>query len=96
MTDRGLRLVKQIAKEKGIKGEINISNAKGKRFNIRVDGKLINFGSYPFSKYGAYIDHHDDDIRNAWRARHSKIMVDGKPAYLNKFSPEYYSWHLLW
>jgi hypothetical protein len=97
MSDRGLRLVKQIAKEKGIKGDINISNAKGKRFNIRVDGKLINFGSYPYSKYGAYIDHRDEDIRNAWRARHEKILLkDGKPAYKDKHSAEFYSYHLLW
>jgi hypothetical protein len=96
MSDRGLRIVKQIAKQKGINGEINISNAKGKRFSIRVDGKLINFGSYPYSKYGAYIDHHDEDIRNAWRARHKGILKGGNPAYLDKSSPEFYSWNLLW
>ena len=60
------------------------------------NNKTINFGLWPFSANGTYIDHHDNKIRDAWRARHSKIMKDGKTAYLDKSSPEYYSWNLLW
>lgn len=96
MNNRGLDVVRDIAKKKGIKGDINISNAKSKRFNIRVDGVLINFGLWPYSGNGTFIDHHDKNIREAWRARHSKIMKNGKPAYLDKSSPEFYSWNLLW
>jgi hypothetical protein len=96
MNNRGLDVVRDIAKNKGIKGDINISNAKGKRFNIRVDGVLINFGLWPYSGNGAFIDHRNKDIRDAWRSRHSKIMKNGKPAYLDKTSPEFYSWNLLW
>lgn len=96
MDDRKLNIVREIAKKKGIKEEINISNVKGKRFSIKYKGRLINFGSYPFKRDGSFIDHNNNDIRKAWRARHSKILIDGKPAYKDKSSPEYYSWNLLW
>jgi hypothetical protein len=97
--DRLLSKAKTIAKNKKIDNwdTLAISNAKGKRFSIRSpDGKLINFGLFPFSGNGTFIDHNDDKIRDAWRARHSKIMKGGKLAYKDKSSPEYYSWNILW
>lgn len=94
---RKLSTVKRIAKELGIEGKIENSDKKNKRFKITLsNGKIIHFGLYPFSGKGAFIDHHDEDIRKAWKARHSKILKDGEPAYKNKNSPEYYSWNLLW
>lgn len=97
MQERGLQIVKNIAKNIGIDGDIKVSSRKGKRFMItRPDGKLIHFGLYPFTGEGTYIDHGDDKIRKNWRARHKKILKDGKPAYKNKDSPEFYSWNLLW
>ncbi len=94
--DRRLGMVQRVAKNMGITDDIEISRAKGKRFSvISPSGKKINFGSYPF-KNGTFIDHGDEKIRTAWRARHRSILKDGKPAYLNKESAEYYSWHLLW
>ena len=95
-SDRGLAIVRKIAKKKRITGEINISNIKNKRFNIIVNGKIIHFGLYPFAGKGTYIDHKDKKIKKAWQARHEKILKNGKPAYLDKTSPEYYSYHLLW
>lgn len=94
--NRKLQIVRNIAKKKGIIGEINISKAKGKRFQIIVNNKTINFGLWPYNGHGAFIDHHDEKIRKAWKARHQKILKDGKPAYKNKLSPEYYSYNLLW
>lgn len=93
MDDRKLKLVREIAKKKGIKEEINISNAKNKRFSVKYNGKLINFGGWPAN---TYIDHANNDIREAWRARHKKIMKNNKPAYLQKDSAEWWSWNLLW
>ena len=94
--DRNLSVVRDKAKKLNIDASsIKISNNKNKRFQILVNGKTINFGLYPF-KNGTYIDHHDDKLRAAYRARHSKILKDGKPAYLNPESPSYYSWNLLW
>lgn len=97
--DRSLAIVKDIAKKKKIQNweTLHVAEAKSKRFSIMSpSGKKINFGLWPFSGEGAYIDHRDNKIRDAWRARHSKILKGGKPAYLDKESPEYYSWHLLW
>ena len=76
---------------------LKLSTRKNKRFMIlSPSGKYIHFGLYPYKGKGAFIDHLDKDIRNAWRARHSKILKDGKPAYLNPESPEFYSWNILW
>lgn len=75
---------------------LGYSTRKGKRFFVDIGDptiKSIHFGS----KGGqTFIDHKDEKKRKAWRARHSKIMKDGKPAYKNKDSPEFYSWNLLW
>jgi hypothetical protein len=73
------------------------SKAKDKRFSIiSPSGKKINFGLFPFKGKGSFLDHKDIKIKEAWQARHRKIMKDGKPAYLNKESADYYSWNILW
>jgi hypothetical protein len=93
--DRQLLKVQQIAKTKGLP-QVSVSKAAGKRFSVKSpSGKLINFGQWPF-KTGTFLDHSNEQVRTAWRARHKKILKDGKPAYLNQESPEYYSWNLLW
>lgn len=69
------------------------STRKNKRFMILVDGRYIHFGAWPAL---TYLDHHNDNIRRAWRARHSKILKQGSPAYMDYTSPEYYSWRILW
>lgn len=97
---RNLEAVKIIQKEKNIKGLLEISNRKGKRFMITInkDGQKykIHFGSWPFTN-GTFIDHFDEKKRKAWQARHKEIKLStGEPAYLNELSPEYYSWNLLW
>jgi hypothetical protein len=97
--NRFLSDAKKVAKSKNIVNwdTLEISKAKDKRFSIiSPNGKKINFGLYPFKGQGTFLDHKDEKIKDAWRARHSKIMKDGKPSYLNKESPEYYSWNILW
>jgi len=92
-----LATVRRIAKELGINGTLEVSNKKNKRFQITLsNGTNIHFGQWPFNGRGAFIDHKDEKVKKAWQARHSKILIDGDPAYLNIYSPEYYSWHLLW
>jgi hypothetical protein len=94
-----LEEAKAIAKNKKIENweTLNISKAKNKRFSIKSpSGKLINFGLWPFKGDGTFLDHRDNKIRDAWRARHSKILKNGKKAYEDKESPEYYSWEILW
>lgn len=97
--DRKLNLVRQIAKNKGFPNWETLDNSKVKNKRFRIispSGRVINFGLFPYKKYGSFIDHQDEKIRSAWRARHSKILKDGEPAYLNPESPEFYSWFLLW
>ena len=73
--------------------EFGLSKTKNKRFYVIYNNTKINFGS----KVGkTYIDHHDDNKRKAWRARHINILKDGKPAYKNKMSPEFWNWNLTW
>lgn len=55
----------------------------------------IHFGQWPVA-IGTFLDHGNPKIRDAWQARHSKIMKDGIPAYMDQTSPEYYSWRILW
>jgi hypothetical protein len=97
--DRKLSEARKIAKSKGIikkDDELQISNAKNKRFVIIKDGKRINFGVWPIST-GTYLDHKNDKIRTAWRARHSKnTLKDGRFAYKVPYTPENLSWSILW
>jgi hypothetical protein len=77
--------------------ELQISRAKNKRFSIIYANKTINFGLWPFSGMGSFLDHGDEQIRKAWRARHSKITLrDGRIAYKVKNTPEYLSYNILW
>jgi hypothetical protein len=97
--NRGLEKVRQTAlSKKYIKNadEIKESTRKNKRFMIKHNDKWIHFGQWPFSGHGTYIDHQNKEIKKAWRARHSKILKNGKPAYKNRDSADFYSWHLLW
>lgn len=97
---RKIKEARIIAKSKGIiknDDELQISKTKNKRFSIIKDGKITNFGLYPFSGSGSFLDHKDDKIKSAWRARHSKIKLkDGRLAYKVKDTPEYLSWNILW
>jgi len=95
--DRKLDIVKNRAAKLGIDGVITESRQKTKRFAIKVNGRTINFGLWPLTGKGTFIDHGDNKIRKAWQARHREIkLADGTPAYKDKNSPEYYSWNLLW
>lgn len=73
--------------------DFGLSKAKNKRFYVVYNNKIINFGS---SVGLTFIDHHNKDKRAAWMARHSTILKNGKPAYKNKESPAFWSWHILW
>ena len=64
MPDRKLQIARNIAYNKGIEGHITESKTKGKRFTITLpNGKSINFGVWPYSGEGTYIDHEDEKIK---------------------------------
>jgi len=97
--DRLLNKAKAVAKKEQIKNwqSLSLSNAKDKRFSIQTPSDdRVNFGLWEFKGKGTFLDNNDKKLREAWRARHSKILKDGKPAYKNKESPAYYSWNILW
>jgi hypothetical protein len=44
-----------------------------------------------------FIEGASEKKRDAYRARHSKIMMsNGKPAYLQPYTSAFMSWNLLW
>ena len=65
-----------------------------KRYYVIYNERKINFGS----KHGhTYIDHHNNDIRRAWIARHSKIKNHTNQYVINlKTSASYWSKAILW
>ena len=93
--NRNIELAKNKAKTNNIDGKIEISDKQNKRFKITNKYGTFHFGLYPF-KIGTFIDHGDIEIRGNWRKRHEKILKNGSPAYLNKKSPAYYSYNILW
>ena len=69
---------------------------------ILSDGKRVNFGDKRYQQYhdkiGMYshLDHNDPKRREAYRARHSKILSNGTPAYKKKYSSSWFSYNYLW
>jgi hypothetical protein len=98
--DRKLSEARKIAMAKGIiksPEELQISKAKNKRFAIKYDNKTINFGLWPFSGEGTFIDHRNTQLQSNWKKRHSKIKLkDGRLAYKVPGQPEYLSYNILW
>ena len=73
--------------------EFGISRVKGKRFYVRYNNKIINFGS----SGETYIDHKDKKKQKAWFSRHMKIKnKHGQYVINNPHSPSYWSAKILW
>jgi hypothetical protein len=74
--------------------DFGLSDRKDKRFFVLYNGRIINFGS----KHGhTFIDHGDENIKNAWIARHSKVKNKAGNYVINlKTSPSYWSQKILW
>lgn len=81
-----------------------ISKTKNKKYDVKVNGKWISFGDKRYEHFedkalGSYsnLNHFDKKRRANFRARVKGIKLkDGTPAYLNKNSPAYWSYHYLW
>ena len=84
--------LEQMAKNLGAT-EFGLSGTKMKRFYVIYNNKIINFGA---KNAKTVIDLGDIFIRKIWRARHIKIMKNGAPAYKDKTSPSFWSYHILW
>lgn len=81
-----------------------ISKTKNKKYDVKVNGKWIPFGDTRYEHFedkalGSYsnLNHFDKKRRSSYRSRVRGIKLkDGTPAYLNKNSPAYWSYHYLW
>lgn len=72
----------------------DLSDRKNKKYYVVYDGKQIHFGSKEGS---TYLDHKDEKKREAWKARHSKILnKEGQKVITLKTSPSYWSDKILW
>lgn len=72
---------------------LELSTRKGKRFMYITNDGPIHFGAWPAF---TFLDHGDVTKRAAWRARHGVIRKGERLAYLDKTSPLYYAWRILW
>lgn len=75
------------------------SKITGKKFSVYVKGpngnpRLIHFGD---SNYEDFTQHRDRKRRESYLKRARGILKkDGTPAYKDKNSPAYWSYHFLW
>jgi len=74
--------------------EFGLSTNKNKRFYVVYNNKRINFGS---NTNNTFIDHHDEDKKRAWKARHKVIRLkSGKLAYKDKTQSSFWAYKILW
>ena len=74
--------------------EFGESDRKNKKFYVVYDNKIIHFGS-PTAK--TFLEHKDEKKRDAWYARHSKILNKDGQAVINlKSSASFWSARILW
>ena len=74
--------------------DFGLSKIRNKRYYVIFNNKKIHFGS----KTGkTFIDHGNNQIKNAWLARHTKIRnKQGQLVHKLKTSASYWSKVLLW
>lgn len=99
MTERNLHAAKERARARGVARwqTMRVSNREGKRFSIETpSGRRVHFGAWPYAR-GTYLDHGQENVRRAWRARHSQIVDGaGQLVWLDPESPAYYAYRVLW
>jgi len=74
--------------------QFGLSNRLHKKYFVVYDGKKIHFGDKRFQDFTI---HGDKRRRDNYRSRHKGVkLLSGRPAYLDKSQPSYYSYWLLW
>ena len=74
--------------------DLRPSTRKGKKYMVLYLGRWIHFGAMG---YADFTQHRDTRRRDAYRARHSRILLKNNvPAYKVPSQPAYWAWHLLW
>lgn len=81
------------ARELGLP-EPSSSQRGSHKLYVVYNWRQIHFGARGYSDF---LQHRDPERRRHYRQRHRGILLaDGTPAYKNRNSPAYYSWHILW
>lgn len=80
---------------------LSISNRKDKKYMYELpNNKKIHFGAYGLNDYVMYLHDGNPEAnirRKAYQSRHEKVMLkNGVKAIDVKFSPAWFSWHVLW
>ena len=71
-----------------------LSNRLNKKYFVVYDGNKIHFGDVRFKDFTIT---KDKRRRDNYRNRHKAIkLLSGKPAYLDKRQPSYWSYWILW
>jgi hypothetical protein len=84
-----------------------LSTHKNKKYDVFYMGKWISFGDKRYEHYKTsdlipydlhiYPEHQDEYRRLNYMKRASQIRdKEGNLTYINKLSPNYWSYHLLW
>ena len=74
--------------------DLRPSHVKGKRYTVTLNnGKHYNFG---LDIGQTYIDHHDKQIRDAYRSRHYANDTERKLINYLVPSPSLFSFYILW
>jgi hypothetical protein len=92
---RAIKYAKKKARELGLVGTIMESPLPAKKLRFTFeDGSFVDFGSKISQTFA---EGASQAKMNLYRARHSKLMIkDGRRAIDIKYSPSWFSWHLLW
>jgi hypothetical protein len=96
-----LNEIKKMAKLHKIKyDDIQLSTRPDKKVMLKYEGKTIHFGNKGSKDFIIHKSENNPDaykLRDAYRSRHSKILLkDGTRAIDKKYSPAYLSYWLLW
>jgi hypothetical protein len=74
--------------------DLKKSTRKGKKWMVLYNNRWVHFGAKGMSDFTI---HKDMNRRRLYRKRHGAILdKTGRKAYLNKNSPAYWSWFILW
>ena len=88
-----LNLLKKQASRLGAT-DLQTSLRKDKKYVVTYRGRKINFGQVG---YEDFLDHRDYERRRKFRARARGIVnKDGQKMYIDRNSPLFWSYHLLW
>lgn len=92
MRNRNLKKARLIS---GYGKRLTISPVKGKRFRVETKYGAIDFGQWPLSGPGTFLDHGDENIKQNWYKRHL-ATPRGRAAYNDPKSPLFHSARVLW